>query len=109
MKLPNGDRVFIPMKKITGYCLNPNHSKGKHKARVFRAILGITVENADRLVALIQQAAIEGEVVQRDLTPKGEIFKVDWDIPDTDGEQLRSTWEIAHDSDVPRLVTAFIK
>jgi hypothetical protein len=109
MRLPNGDRAFIPMEKITGYCLNPNHSKGKHKARVFRAILGITIENADRLVSLIQQAAIEGEVVQRDLTPKGEIFKVDWEIPDTPGEQLRSTWEIAHDSDVPRLVTAFIK
>ncbi len=109
MKLPNGDRVFIPMEKITGYCLNLNHSKGKHKARVFRAILGITIENADRLVELLQQAAIEGEVVQRDLTPKGEIFKVDWEIPDTPGEQLRSTWEIAYDSDVPRLVTAFIK
>ena len=79
------------------------------KARVFRAILGITIENADQLVALIQQAAVEGEVVQRDLTPEGEIFKVDWEIPNTDGEQPRSTWEIAHDSDAPRLVTAFIK
>ena len=91
MKLPNGDRVFIPMEKITGYCLNPHHSKGKHKERVFRAILGITIENADQLVALIQQAAVEGEVVQRDLTPEGEIFKVDWETPNTDGEQLRST------------------
>ena len=75
MKLPNGDRVFIPMEKITGYCLNPNHSKGKHKARVFRAILGITIENADQLVALIQQAVVKGEVVQQDLTPKGQAKK----------------------------------
>ncbi len=38
MKLPNGDRVFIPMEKITGYCLNPNHSKGKHDSDVPRLV-----------------------------------------------------------------------
>jgi hypothetical protein len=109
MKLPNGDRAVIPIQKITGYCLNPNHAKGKHKARVFQAVLNITADNADILIALIQQAAIEGDVVQQDPTPQGQIFKVDWDIPNTNGEQLRTIWEIAHNTETPRLVTAFIK
>jgi hypothetical protein len=109
MKLPNGDQAVIPIQKLTGYCLNPNHSKGKHKARVFQAVLNITADNADVLLALIQQAAIEGDVVQQDPTPQGQIFKVDWEIPNTNGEQLRTTWEIAHNTETPRLVTAFIK
>jgi hypothetical protein len=46
MKLPNGDRAEIQMEKLTGYCLNPDHSSGKHKAKVFAAALGITAENA---------------------------------------------------------------
>ena len=64
MKLPNGDRAEISMQKLIGYCLNLEHSSGKHKARVFQSRLGITVENAEVLHSLIQRAAIEGEVVQ---------------------------------------------
>jgi len=109
MNLPNGDRAIIPITKLTGYCLNFNHSKGKHKARVFKAVLNLTTDNADQLYALIQQAAIEGEVIQQDQTPQGQIFKVDWEIPNTDRRQLRTTWEIATTSDRPRLITAFIK
>src|SRR5262249_39406349 len=41
-KLPNGERVRIPMEKLTDYCLNPDHPRGRDKARVFAALLGIT-------------------------------------------------------------------
>ena len=109
MKLPNGDRATIPIEKLTNYCLNFSHSKGKHKARVFKAVLNLTIDNVDQLYALIEQAAIEGEIVQQDPTPQGQIFKVDWEIPNTDRRQLRTTWEIATNSELPRLITAFIK
>ena len=65
-KLPNGERAEIPMQKLIGYCLNPEHSTGKHKARVFKSRLGLDAENADRLRELIQNAAIAGEVVKQD-------------------------------------------
>ncbi|TAE82235.1 MAG: hypothetical protein EAZ83_13110, partial [Oscillatoriales cyanobacterium] len=64
MKLPNGDRAEVSLQKLVGYCLNPEHSHGKHKARVFASVLGITANNAEVLRELIQKAAIEGEVVQ---------------------------------------------
>lgn len=53
MKLPNGKQTVIPMSKLIGYCLNPEHSSGKHKARVFASALGITSENADELRELL--------------------------------------------------------
>lgn len=72
-------------------------------------MLGITAENVDCLNALVRQAAIEGEVVQQTETPFRQEFKVDWLIPETDGVQLRTIWEITSDSTNPRLISAFIK
>lgn len=66
MKLPKGASAIIPMAKLVGYCLNPNHSSGKHKARVFASVLGIKADNAKDLRQLIAQAALEGDIVQRE-------------------------------------------
>jgi hypothetical protein len=109
MKLPNGDCAAIPMEKLTGYCLNPAHSSGKHKARVFASALGITAENAEDLRELIVKAAIEGEVVQQDSTEFGQFYKVDWVVPDRESIILRTLWEISPNQSDPRLVSAFIK
>ncbi len=109
MKLPNGSQAQISIQKLVGYCLNPTHERGKDKARRFRTLLGITAENAEQLYTLIQQAALEGEVVQTTTTSFGQEFKVDWTIPDTPGIQLRTIWEITPSSAAPRLITAFLK
>ncbi len=75
MKLPNGASAIVPMDKLVGYCLNPNHSSGKHKARVFASALGIKTDNAEDLRQLIAQAAIDGEVVQQDSTAFGQCIR----------------------------------
>ncbi|WP_372726680.1 DUF6883 domain-containing protein [Nostoc sp. TCL26-01] len=36
-KLPNPERAIVEAEKIAGYCLNPEHPEGKHKARVFKS------------------------------------------------------------------------
>jgi hypothetical protein len=109
MKLPNGEQAEISMQKLIGYCLNPEHPSGKHKARVFTSVLGITAENADILRQLVQTAAIEGEVIQQDVTAYGQQFKVDWIVPDTNEIRLRTIWEITSKNPNPRLITAFLK
>lgn len=109
MKLPNGEFAIIPMEKLTGYCLNLNHSTGKHKARVFASALGITAENADDLRELIAKAAIEGEVIQQDSTEFGHLYKVDWAISDQESIVLRTLWETTTDQPNPRLISAFIR
>ncbi|GAX38109.1 DUF6883 domain-containing protein [Nodularia sp. NIES-3585] len=109
MKLPNGDQAEISTQKLIGYCLNPEHPSGKHKARVFASILGITLENADVLRELVQTAAVAGEVVQQNTTQFGQQFKVDWIVPDTDGIRLRTIWEVTAKNPYPRLITAFLK
>ena len=109
MKLTNGEEAIIPLEKLTGYCLNPNHSSGKHKARVFASALGITSENAEDLRQLIRRAALEGEVRQQGTTEFGQLFKVDWTVPGSKQIILRTIWQITPENQNPSLVSAFIK
>ncbi|MGB3405187.1 MAG: DUF6883 domain-containing protein [Microcoleaceae cyanobacterium] len=108
MKLPNGDKAEIPLQKLMSYCLNSEHPSGKHKARVFASVLGITAENVEQLQELIKVAAVEGEVVQQNTTAFGQQFKVDWNIPKIETWKLRTIWEIKHNSLNPRLISAFL-
>ena len=114
MKLPNGDCALVPMCKLVGYCLNTNHSTGKHKARVFSSVLGITISNPEKLEALVKIAAVEGEVVRQFDTNFGQQFKVDWTVPNSEDIKgnpviLPTIWEIASGGSCPRLVSAFVK
>ena len=48
MKLANSGRAVVDVAKLKDYCLNPAHEDGKHKARVFAAVLGLVVDLPDR-------------------------------------------------------------
>ncbi|MEY2978950.1 MAG: DUF6883 domain-containing protein [Prochlorotrichaceae cyanobacterium] len=109
MKLPNSKQAIISREKLIGYCLNSEHNSGKHKARVFKAVLGITSQNVKQLEVLIQQAALEGEVIQQSQTPFGIQFKVDWPVSGYENVILRTLWEITETQPNPRLISAFIK
>jgi hypothetical protein len=60
-KLPHGERTVIEIEKLPEYSLNPMHPRGKHKARVFQAALGLTLADADWLRERLLQAARERE------------------------------------------------
>jgi hypothetical protein len=57
MKLPNAEKTFVDIKKLNGYCLNTAHERGKHKARLFSSILGLTSDNAEKLRKRLLEAA----------------------------------------------------
>ena len=58
--MPGGETAIVDREKLTGYCLNPEHPRGKRKARVF-ATLGFTAENADDLLVVLLTAAVTVE------------------------------------------------
>lgn len=108
-KLPNGDRAIIQMEKLTDYCLNPSHSRGKEKARVFAAVLGITQDRAGELADLVRQAAIDGDITKQEQTIFGQYYRVDWPILSQAGVVLRTIWEVAPGTEVPRLISVFLR
>jgi len=61
VKLPNAERAVVDMEKLRDYCLNPEHRRGCHKARVFKASLGITRKRAGDLRKALRAAALDHE------------------------------------------------
>ena len=46
-KLPNCTNAVVDLAKLRDYCLNIGHPEGRHKARVFRATLGMFEGDAE--------------------------------------------------------------
>jgi hypothetical protein len=109
MKMPGGDAAIVDARKLTGYCLNPDHPRGKHKARVF-ATLGFTAENTDELRAALLKAAA-GNDAQAALSDQfGDRYVLEFEIEGRLGKgTVRSTWIVRRGERVPRLTSCFVK
>lgn len=109
MRLPNGDRAFIDPRKLSEYSLNAEHDEGKHKAELFRELLGFAVDNMDLLIEALARAAASEDAVAGREDPYGERFQLDFRCQGPDGSAtVRSAWIIRPDEDFPRLVTCYI-
>ena len=51
--LPKYTQAVIPLEKLRDYALNARHPHGKHKAKVFEAVLGIGADEAEWLATEI--------------------------------------------------------
>lgn len=109
MKLPNAERAVVDIVKLRDYSLNPLHESGKHKARVFKAALGITADDAGWLRERILEAAWNGEAVSRPPSVFGEIFAVDILIERGEHKALvRTAWIVDYGKDFPRLTSCYV-
>jgi hypothetical protein len=63
VKLPNAERAVVDLEKLRNYRLNPEHRRGCHKARVFKASLGITLEHAEDLRKALLAAALNHDAM----------------------------------------------
>jgi hypothetical protein len=110
MKLPNFENAKIEVEKLTEYCLNENHPVGKHKARLFKNILGITIENANVLIDIILHGIRIYPVEERDADQYGKRYTVDIQIAGiNENITLRTNWILKTNEDFPRLTSCFIK
>lgn len=93
MKLPGGDNAAVDLEKLTGYCLNPEHPRGKHKARVFATAAGFTAQNAEQLKSMLLTAAATGDATKLFADQFGVRYVLDFAV---DGSQsaatIRSLW-----------------
>ena len=109
MKMPGGDAAIVDLRKLTGYCLNPEHPRGKHKARVF-ATLGFTAENADDLRAALLRAAASGDAQRAASDEFGDRYVLEFEIKGPQDKGIvRSTWIVRRGETAPRLTSCFVK
>ena len=110
MRLPNAVNAVIDLEKIRDYCLNPDHPRGKHKARVFESVFGFRQSDSSRLLDLIAVGIVtaESDVGERD--DFGARFTTDIEIR-VGGcvAVVRTAWIVRTGEDFPRLTTCYLK
>ena len=108
MKLPNGERAIVDIRKLEEYCLNTRHSRGRNKARVFASV-GIHPADAQMLREAVLTAARNSEAQPRTASPYGQRYIVDFDLRrPTRTVRIRSTWIVRIGEDVPRLTSCYV-
>ncbi|MDP2362396.1 MAG: hypothetical protein Q8M94_01365 [Ignavibacteria bacterium] len=64
VKLPNKKKAVVDIRKLEEYCLNPFHQRGKHKAKVFKSVLGFTKREAKLLQDKLLDAAKNSDAIE---------------------------------------------
>lgn len=109
MKIPNAENAYVDLVKLRDYCLSPVHARGRHKARVFEAALGLTADHAEELCEALLTAARTEEAILGDQDEYGQRFLVDFTMRSAGGlAQVRSSWIVRAEEDYPRLITCYV-
>lgn len=109
MKLPNGERAIVDMEKLRDYCLSLDHPRGRHKARVFRSVLGLTRDHAGELRESLLRAAAERDATEAEADQFGRRYFVDFEFLGPKSSALiRSGWIVRTGEDSPRFTTCYV-
>jgi hypothetical protein len=106
--LPGGKRAFVDVVKVRDYLLSETHPRGRHKARVFRAALGLERDDAERLADWFRGIAATAEASYIGADRFGSRWTIDADMNHRDRiAKIRSLWLVPPD-EYPRLITAYV-
>lgn len=110
MRIPNAKRAVVEVGKLADYCLNPRHPRGRHKARVFAAKLGISAAQADILrQALLNAARTRADAAPAETDRFGQRYVLDFDMSGPKGSaRVRSMWIVRKGEDFARLSTCYV-
>ena len=109
MRLPHGNQAIVELVKLQEYCLSPTHARGRHKARVFAAVLGLTAADADLLRDALLQAAITEDAAPTDQDEFGQRYVIDFQMQGPQGTAIvRSAWIVRTSEQFPRLTSCYV-
>ncbi len=109
MRLPNGENAMVDLRKLRDYCLSVGHPRGRHKARVFERVIGLTDEDAGKLRAASPAAAASQEAAPVNVDDYGARFVVDFTMTGRRGSgTVRSIWIIRRGEGFPRLASCYV-
>jgi len=109
MLLPGAERAVVDIVKLRYYCLSPTHPRGRHKARVFAATVGLTAADAEELREALLKAARTAEAVAGRADEYGQRYAVDFDFARAERRaRIRSAWIILAGENFPRFTSCHV-
>ena len=110
MELPNCREARVDLRKLEEYSLNPHHGSGRHKARVFRAALGLTIQQAEWLREQLLVMACKDGAVAGPPSPFGTKYVIDANVTHQERTAIvRTVWMVENGTDFPRLISCYVK
>ena len=108
MRLPYADNAVVDIRKLRDYCLNLEHNNGKHKARLFLSILGMTADDAEALRQILLEVVLTQEAELGRQDEFGQRYRVDFNLTWQErNATIRSGWIIENRSQTPKLTTCY--
>jgi hypothetical protein len=108
-RLPNPDRAIINVDKLAGYCLNPEHQDGQHKARVFKSALNLVIEDVEVLRTALLKAVHNQMAIPTKHNSYRQKYIIDFEMNHSGKTaKVRSAWIVRNDENFPRLVTCHV-
>ncbi len=108
-KLPHPERTIIHIDKLTSYYLNPEHSSGKHKARVFKSSLNLSIEDAETLRSTLLDVVYGEIAVPTKRNAYGQKYVIDFEMNHSGRTaEIRSVWIVRDAENFPRFVTCYV-
>lgn len=108
--MPHAADAIIEPAKLAGYALDLENETGRHKARLFRDLLGITADDADFLAAQLKQGLTSaGSLIRVRTSQWGVKYHVVVDVRGRNGKvyPVVAAWEV-RDGQPPRLTTTYL-
>jgi hypothetical protein len=113
--LPRARVAYGVESKLRAYSLNTEHEIGAHKARVFRRMLGIGLDDVEYLVDQLLVGIGDAPISDvRDNAPYGVLCEVVVSVQGIgaaagSAASVTTSWEYRSPEDAPRLVSAYIE
>jgi len=108
MLIPNANYAIVDIRKLRDYCLDASHPEGKHKARLFLAVLGMSAEDADELRKILLSVVQTEEAILGRHDGFGQRYTLDFLLEWKESQSIvRSGWIVEDGSSIPRLTTCF--
>lgn len=109
-QLPNKNNAIVDISKLEDYCLNTKHPRGKHKAKVFKTVLGISRKDAKSLRDILIGLPKKYDAIEILTDNFGTRYYIDGEIVYNKKKAvIRSTWIVKNEEMIPRLITCYIK
>lgn len=108
MKLPQNDKVIIPIEKLTDYILSETHSTGKFKGDFFRSF-GFSERNVNLFEKALLKIVKSQEVKETLISPYGKKYIIDGSMKTPVGKtiKVRTIWIIEEGQKRPRFITVY--
>ncbi len=109
MKLPDPARTVVDIEKLRNYCLNSEHPRGRHKARVFAATLGLTATDAEELREILLKIAQSHEAIATEKDEYGQRYVIEFELVRRGKRaKIHSGWIVRRGEDFARLTSCYV-